>query len=358
MDHILSEEFEKLLSEYGDKFAGLRNRTVLITGATGMIATYLSEFLMYIADDYNIQLYLQCRDIEKAKKIFPMSLDMDSVHLISFDFENDAVPDIRFDYILHAASPASTSAFEESPVDVIRPNVMGTWHLLRHARKTGVIKFLLFSAGSVYGQTPPEKKVLTENDYGIVDPLWYRSCYVESKRLAEQMGMAFWRQYQVPVSFVRICHTYGPTFDLSRDTRIIPRIVKQILRGEEIEIYKDPDSAAQYTYIADMAAAILLVLLEGEPGEAYNAGADEVVKIDDVVDWMVHADPDIRSVLTEKEIDERYRFGKDSGTAFPKLSNRKLTDLGWKQMYGNKDGFTRMVRYYLENNKENGGVSG
>ena len=104
----------------------------------------------------------------------------------------------------------------------------------------------------------------------------------------------------------------------------------------------------QYTYIADMAAAILSVLLEGENGEAYNAGGDEIVKMDDVVEWMVNADPAIVSILREKEIDRNYSFGKGKGINFLKLSNQKLKELGWKQLYSNKDGFSRVVKYYLE----------
>ena len=189
MNKIIVEDFEKLLSAYEEKFENLRGRTILVTGATGMIAAYLSEFLIYIADSYNIQLYLQCRSAEKGKKIFEKYLDKNNVHLVNFNFENNEIPDIQFDYILHAASPASTAAFEKTPVDVISPNVIGTWYLLQHARKNGIRNFLMFSAGSVYGQSETEKSSISEKDYGVVDPLWYRSCYVESKRLAEQMGM-------------------------------------------------------------------------------------------------------------------------------------------------------------------------
>ena len=283
--------------------------------------------------------------MNKAKNLFNDYLDKENLHLVNFDFENNEIPDIRFDYVLHAASPASTSAFEKAPVDVISPNVIGTWYLLQHARRKGIIKYLVFSSGSVYGQSEKEKTSIGEEDYGVIDPLWYRSCYVESKRLSEQMGMAFWKQYNIPTSFVRICHTYGPTFDLEKDSRIIPRIIKQILNEEDITIYKDPNSVAQYTYVADIISAVLLVLLEGEPGGAYNACGDEIVKMDDVIAWMVEADPSVKSALVEKEMDASYRFGKGKGLNFRKLSNQKLKGLGWKQLYSNKEGFARVVRY-------------
>lgn len=348
MNRVIADDFEKLLSVYSDKLEALRDCSILITGANGMITTYLAGFLAYIAETHNLQLYLQCRNLEKAENTFKYYLSREWFHLVEFDFENNNIPNIRFDYILHAAGPASTKFFVESPVDVISPNVIGTWYLLQHARRTGVRKFLLFSSNLIYGEGGTEKTVLTEVDYGIVDPLNDRASSIESKKLSEQMGVAFWKQYKVPVSIIRICHTYGPTFDLQRDTRIIPRVIRLILGGEDIEIYRDPGSVIQYTYIADISAAILLVLLEGENGEAYNSGGDEIVKMEDVIEWMVTSDPRIRSTLIEKEPDENYRFGKGKGINFVKLSNRKLKELGWKQLYSNKAGFARTVSCYLD----------
>lgn len=349
MKDILVNDFDILHDTYKKTLMKLDHSTVLITGANGMITTYFSEFLLYLAERYEIQLYFQVRNVNKAMKTFSSYVDKPYLHIVNFDFENKEIPDICFDYIIHAASPASTKFFVESPVDVISPNVIGTWNLLQFAKNNGVKKFLLCSSNSIYGEGGIDKVELTEEDYGIVDPLNERSSYIESKRLAEQMSIAFWKQYNVPVSIIRICHTYGPTFDLERDGRIIPRVIKQIINGEDITIYKDPNSVIQYTYIADMVAAILLVLLEGKDGEAYNAGGDEIVKMDDVIAWMINADPAIKSKLIEKKIDDNYSFAKGKGVNFVKLSNRKLTELGWKQLFSNKEGFSRVVKSYISN---------
>lgn len=354
MNTIIEEDFNFLLGQYKGVLKKLEGCSVLITGANGMITTYLSSFLAYSSQNIKIELYLQCRNVEKAKLAFSDFKDKENIHIVNFDFENNDIPYDGFDYIIHAASPASTKFFMESPVDVISPNVIGTWNLLQFAKSKCVKKFLICSSNSIYGEGGVEKDILTESDYGIVDPLNYRSSYIESKRLAEQMAVAFWRQFSVPTSIVRICHTYGPTFDIQRDYRIIPRVIKQILNAEDITIYKDPNSVIQYTYIADMIASMLLVLIDGENGEAYNSGGDEIVRMDDVIAWMVSADPSIKSHLIEKEIDKDYHFAKGKGINFVKVSNRKLTELGWKQLYSNKEGFSRLVKSYLETDKLSG----
>lgn len=344
---VIVEDFEIIKKTYEKELSKLQGKKMLVTGSYGMITSYLCLFLIYIMDKFDLVLYLQGRNERKLRQRYGEFENSGRVHLMVFDFEKGEIPDIKPDYILHAASAASTKYFKECPVDVLSPNTVGTWNLLNYAKKINVKKFLFFSSNSIYGEGGVDKVVLTENDYGIVDPLNERSCYIESKRMSEQMCVAFWKQYGVPSAVVRICHTYGPTFDVEQDTRIIPRTVKRILCGSDVEIYRDPDSVIQYTYIADMVSAVLLIMLKGHNGEAYNAGSDEIVKMDDVIAWMLQADPQIKSKLIKKEIDENYNFAKGKGINFLKLSNEKLRNLGWRQLYSNEEGFKRMVKHYL-----------
>ena len=348
---MLLEDFEILHHAYSNIFAQIEGKKVLIVGATGMITSYLSKFLIYLLASFSFELYLHGRNEEKLATIYGREISNEHVHFVSFDFEKNQMPLFRPDFIIHAASPASTKAFFETPVNVISPNIIGTWNLLNWAKEIKVHKFLFFSSVSIYGEGGLSKTILSEDDYGIVNPLCDRSSYVESKRTGEQMCCAFWKQYNVPTSIIRIRHTFGPTFDLSQDTRIVPKVIKKITEKKDIEIYKDPSALVQFTYIADLAAAILFVALRGKNGEAYNAAGNEVVRMDDVVDWMIHSDNHIQSKLIEKEIDSNYNFSKGKGINYLKLSNDKLKSLGWNQIYEVKEGFERTVRYYLDNNR-------
>lgn len=347
MNRLIIEEFEKTEESFRDLFEGLEDGKILITGANGMITTYLSLLLCYFSDKYNLTLYLHCRSRVRAEETYKEFINNEKINIVDFDLETQ-VPNIDVDYIIHAASPASTKFFVETPVNVIVPNVIGTWKLLNYAKEIGIKKFIFFSSNSIYGEGGIEKGVLNECDYGIVDPLMERSSYIESKKCAEQMCVAYYRQYGVPTTIIRICHTFGPTFDVENDTRIIPRIVNQILNDENITIYRDPNSYTQYTYIADMVTAILIVLLKGEFGEAYNAGGDEIITIEDAISWMVDADERISSKIIRKEVDENYKFGSGSGINFKKISNEKIKQLGWTPLYSCEEGFIRLVKYFLD----------
>ncbi len=348
MNRIILDDYERLNIEYKDVWQIMAGSSVLITGATGMITTYLAKFLIFLGAVYNITIYLQVRNADKAKKIFSEELENDNLKVLYFDFENNDIPDIKVDYIIHAASLASTKAFMEKPVEVISPNVMGTWNLLKWSKERDIKKFLFLSSNSIYGEGGISKTLISENDYGIVSPINSRACYIESKRIAEQMCMAFYKEYNVATSIIRICHCYGPTFDIEHDSRIIPRTIKTILSGKDIEIYSDKDSVVQYTYIADMVSAILLVLLCGKIGEVYNAGGDELISVEDAIGWMLSIEGNLKSKLLLKEKDDNYKFSKGNGINLIMLSNDKLKHIGWKQLYGNREGFQRTMRSYLE----------
>ncbi len=345
---VITEDFDKIEKEYVNVLKRLKGKSILVTGAYGMISSYLCLFLINLMERFDLELYLQGRNMSRLEECYGRYKSSNRVNLLTIDFEHGQMPDIRPDYIVHAASAASTKYFIETPVDVMSPNIIGTWNLLEYAKDNKVEKFLFLSSNSIYGEGGICKDILTENDYGIVDPLNERSSYIESKRASEQMCRAFWKQYSVPTSIIRICHTYGPTFDIGKDTRIIPRTIKKIMNGENVEIYRDPHSVIQYTYIADMIAAILIVLINGEMGEAYNSGSDEVVKMDNVIEWMLKADDSIKSKLIEKEIDNNYNFAQGKGVNFIKLSNEKIKGIGWKQLYTNEEGFKRTVKSYME----------
>lgn len=109
------------------------------------------------------------------------------------------------DYVIHAASLASPQYYDICPVDVLSPNVIGIYHLLRLAVEKRAKGFLMFSTGDVYGILQGVEYV-TKKDMGIVDSLDIHSCYNENKRMAETMCYSFMHQYGVSVRMLRIWH--------------------------------------------------------------------------------------------------------------------------------------------------------
>ena len=115
------------------------NKTVLITGATGLMGSHIASFLL---KENNVKIAALSRNKEKLERIYKEYIKAGRVKIIAQDASKPINDDIGcIDYIFHAASPISGAVIKESPVDVIEPNVLGTKYLLdflkNQAQKTG-----------------------------------------------------------------------------------------------------------------------------------------------------------------------------------------------------------------------------
>ena len=134
-------------------FEEMNNKNILVTGANGLIASYLIDFLMYLIENrkINLKVYALCRNEEKAEKRFSSHKNKKYFNLIIQDVCDDYNYKIKFDYIIHAASNAHPKAFIENPIGVIEANIIGTKKLLDYSIKNGNEKFLYISSSEVYG---------------------------------------------------------------------------------------------------------------------------------------------------------------------------------------------------------------
>ena len=151
MNCILKEDFNTIDKQYGLILDKLRGSKILITGSYGMITSFLCLFLIDVMEKYDLTLFLQGRNYSRLKERYGEWESTGRVNLCSFDFESGDIPDLEPDYIIHAASAASTKFFIESPVDVLSPNTVGTWNLLNYSKEKGIKKkhatlFTLFTS--------------------------------------------------------------------------------------------------------------------------------------------------------------------------------------------------------------------
>jgi nucleoside-diphosphate-sugar epimerase len=349
MNHIIYEDLQHLYKNKYVNWNRFRNKTILITGAYGMIASYIVYMLVFLndlKDKYNIKLVVLCKDKNKLCNRFGKYANNSYFTVIEGDLTDlNVLKDKKIDFIVHAASPAGTEHFIKNPVGVIIPNTIGTYNLLEFAKSNSIEGFLYMSSNSIYGVTT-EYRSITELDYGVVDPLNERACYIESKRLGEQMCNAYFRQYGIPTKIVRISHTYGPTLDIATDNRIIARICKNILKGNEIVLFRDEDAKVQYSYIADVIIGCIKVLLDGDDGEAYNVCSDEFLPMHEIAEIIVSLFPNKGSKIVYKEITDEYKFNQNKGINNCKCCNQKLKDLGWSVEYPLLSGFKRTIESF------------
>ena len=247
--------------------------TVLITGATSFIGSYIIRTLMYLnrtAESFNCTVISLCRNEKKALKLFSEFIDDERFQIIVQDVTTPLSIEANVNFIFHAASPASTAEHRLYPVETLTSNLMGTHNVLAFAKKCSDFKGLLyFSSGAVYGNTEPITHLISENDYYPIDPLDCHSFYAVAKRAGESICSAYWHEYKVPSKIIRISHTYGPGINLN-DGHVYSDFVKNILSNSDLIIKGDGQQYRPFTYISDCITAIFKIVEKGKLGKAYN----------------------------------------------------------------------------------------
>lgn len=250
----------------------LQDRTVLVTGASGMLGSCLVDLLCV----WNQTQASPCRIIALSRNREAARQRFEPVweeNFFSFRAQDvcdklDGLPD-AVDYIIHAASNADPVSMAKYPVDTLMANVLGTKNLLDYGLSHGMKRFLYVSSGEVYGQPDTKGTDFIEVYCGALDLASMRSCYPEGKRAAEVLCQSYISQYGVDAVIVRPCHLFGPTMT-ERDSRAASEFLRKAAAGEDIELKSAGLLERSHCYVLDAAAALLLVLRAGACGQAYN----------------------------------------------------------------------------------------
>ncbi len=308
----------------------LHNSSIMITGATGLIGSFLVDMLLEYnrLEDAGIHVYALGRSEKRLKVRFEGAIT-DHLHFVEHDVNQPPTFDFAIDYVIHAASNAYPASFAEDPVGTILNNVFGTQYLLHYAKEHQAKRFLFVSSGEVYGQGDPNLKAFSEHFNGYVDPTEPRSCYPCSKRTAETLCVSYTQQYGLETVIARPCHIYGPNTTAS-DNRASVQFMNNAVNGEDILMKSRGTQMRSYCYVADCASAILTILLCGQSKEAYNvANPNARVTIAELAEAIAET-AGRKVVFSELE-----PIAKEQQTpiTYAVLDSDKLCALGWKGNY-------------------------
>lgn len=330
-----------------------RNKSFLVTGATGFMGKYLIKVLIYInetVDGVNCRIYALCRSREKARTVFGDENRHD-LQLIIQDVMDPILISDEINYIFHTAGISTTPLFSTCPVDVISANVIGTYNLLQFVKKNKNCSLLFFSSGAVYGEIPEEIGIVHEEEAFLADMRKDSSVYMDSKRLGEQLCNAFWKQYGVAAKSVRIGHTYGPGIDLE-DGHAYSDFVKSALLKENLFIKGDGTQSRSFCYITDAIIAYFKIMFYGDNGRAYNmSNPQETYSIVELANCIVNrVIPEMN--LTVESTKDLKNFVSQKKTV---MDISSLGELGWKPTISVEEGFKRTIQSFKEdkNDKEN-----
>ena len=171
--NLIEEEFNRY-SDYIN-YNQLRNKTFLITGARGYLASTTIKFLLYLNKKYalNLYIYATTRNISNIPDYIK---DTDPIKYICFEAFDLQNYDRKIDYLIHTANPTSRLAFINDPLGTFDIINDGTRKVLEFAKKQDIVSILYLSSVEVYG-SPKTDKLVEEKDYFALDPNDIRNCY-------------------------------------------------------------------------------------------------------------------------------------------------------------------------------------
>ncbi|MCD8117250.1 MAG: NAD(P)-dependent oxidoreductase [Oscillospiraceae bacterium] len=327
MDKTFSEDLAFISKAEFIPWEQLRDKTIFVTGATGLVGYSLISALLYANERRSLGLHVLAlvRDIDRAHSRFEEQKDCFGRSLSFVSGSVERLPEIQgpVDYIVHGASQTSSKAFVEQPVETIRTAIDGTISILELAREKQVKGFVYLSSMEVYGYPEKGHKV-TESDIGTFSPLELRNSYPLSKVQCESLCYAYGREYGVPAKIVRLTQTFGPGVNYN-DGRIFAYFGRCMREKQDIVLKTRGETERSYLYTRDAATAILTVLLKGEPGQVYNA-ADE--------DTYCSIAEMARKIADRAGVNVRFDIQPEGSNGFPNtlymdLDTSKLKSLGW-----------------------------
>ncbi len=313
---------------------------VLVTGGAGFIGAHVTEAL--VAQGHTVCVATRNT---YAGKLCNLQAVLPSIALLLGDLAEpyfaEQCADWAPDWVVHMAAETHVDHAIADPLRFIRANVVGTTTLLQAVCTAPVrpSRILIYSTDEVFGPTPPG--VLFDEQA----PFKPSNAYSASKVGVEAVTQAFWTTHRLPVLLVRPCNTFGPR---QHPEKVIPKFVRQMLRGESVTVYNDGHGARDWLHVADHARAVLCLLAHGTLGQGYNLAAGEEHTDTDIAAQIWHVlltlrplegwmpAPDLTYVPGRPGHDRRYA-----------MDGTKLRALGWRPQVPFADGLRETVLWNI-----------
>ena len=334
IDHTYISDIKRIFGTVD--LSSLKNKNVLITGGLGLICSSVVDILIVYNEYHNANINIYVADINETGFATRYGECL-CVKYLSYDATKPITFDVDIDYIIHGAGLASPELYISKPVETMLSNFNGVLNLLEYAKTHYAKRMLYISSSEVYG-TKDTADAFEENKFGYVNINMIRSSYSEAKRASEVLCKSYASEYNVDTVIVRPGHIYGPTAS-PRDKRISSEFAYLAAQGKKLEMKSLGLQKRSYCYSLDCAAAILVALMNGEKGESYNIGHDEVTSIREMAQMLAEAGSVKLEINEPTEADLRQFNPMDNSS----LNNEKIKAIGYRDSFSVKEGLAHTV---------------
>lgn len=321
------------------------DKTVLVTGATGLIGSNLIDALL---QDPSVKVIALSHSENKLQEAFGRYKNNKNFSYIAQDICEPLRLNRQVDFIFHAAGPMERNIVLNYPLNVIFPNITGTQNcfnfMLRQKQQTNAsCRLILFSSITVYANPASEDKTVREGETGCTEALDSpKASYSQSKRLAEVLARAYQKQLGCDCVIARLSTVYGcPRF---MPNTAFFEFINNALNGKDIHIQTANAPKRDNIYVDDAVKGLLLIAEKGQSGEAYNISSNGELGNYAAIDEIAK---EIAAAVNEDSLSPRAQvlLGDKNGQRMPglKLDNQKLKNLGWNLSVSLPDGIRKTI---------------
>lgn len=343
---VIDKDLDVLAEDIRDK--NIHDSKIVITGSTGLLGSVFVKGFLVANNKYKLNntVFALARSEEKAKDVLG---GIDDSHLIvrQYQIEEPINIDEDVDYVYHFAAITSSKDMVTYPVELIESTMLGIFNILKFSKQYNAKSVVFMSTMETFGIAQDQTKRLTEKDLGYLDLTSVRSCYPESKRLAENYCTCFAKEYGLNVKVARLTQTFGAGAKYD-DARVFGMVARSAVENKDIVLFSKGDLARDYCYTTDALNAVLYISEFGESGEVYNVANEETQT--NVINMcrMIAREFTNDKIQVRIEIPEDVASKGFSPASITQLDTTKLKALGWNARYNLKDMYARLIESYRE----------
>jgi UDP-glucose 4-epimerase len=297
----------------------------LVTGGSGFIGSHLADALLMRGDSVTILDNLSTgRESNLASSCLHPKLRFLHGSVLDPVLVDELVS--QCDIVVHLAAAVGVRLIVEQPLRSFTTNIRGTEMIFEAAHRYRR-KLVLASSSEIYGKNS-SGPLHEESDRILGNPAVARWAYSAAKGVDEILANAYYRERGLPTIVVRLFNTVGPR-QTGAYGMVIPRLVRQALRGEPLTVFGDGRQTRCFTHVADVIEAMLLLLdTEAAVGQTFNIGSSHEISIVDLARLII-AECDNRSSISFVPYERAYASGfEDMERRVPDCAKlRSLT--GW-----------------------------
>lgn len=247
----------------------IKDKRIFLTGGAGFIGTKLCSLL---CENNDVLIYdnLRRNAIKESDLLCKANIKLIQGDILDYQYLRESMSEFKPNIVVHLAAIAGIDTVMKSPVDTMKVNMIGTYHLLEAVKENveNIDRVIDISTSEVFGSYAYK---VEEGDTTNLQPVGEaRWTYSVSKLAGEHLAHSYFKEYGLPVVSIRPFNIYGPG---QVGEGAVHQFILRAIRNEEIVVHGDGGQIRSWCYVEDFINGLMLCLEKKEAiGSSFNIG--------------------------------------------------------------------------------------